>query len=293
VAVLRPGELSKMGYPVDSKKPSVHPSSGRSQSHRTPRRLARQFAPAGWTMCECEADKEWILCDRTEAVAGELAEQFQKHLMQASQEALTMSLAHDKEDLPEIHSSAQETTMARFGLQLQEEEREALRECNRLKDERDGDENTNTLNERSSAMAKEHIVSAQIGGQTTEDVSASDEENYCVNKAFATSTEGSTQLVTAKRRNSSRRRRADVRSDSQHAESGHDSAAPKNDRYDAPSRKLSRAERRAANADELASQDLILQQSQGQGKVDTCDVRMQSHESPACPKSRAKSRKSQ
>lgn len=260
-------------------------------------------------MCEYEADKEWILCDRTEAVAGELAEQFQKHSMRVSPEALTTNLAHDKEDPPDMHNSAKEITMARFQLQLEEEEREALRECNQLEDDRDGVEDNNTLNKRSSMMAKGYIVSAQLhlhggaanmkqnlGRQTTGEVNASDEENYYVkNKAFVISTEESVKLVTAKRRNSSRRRRADVRCGSQHAESGHDSAAPKNDQtdaFDASSRKLSRAERRAANAEELASQDLLLQQSQGQRKVDTCDVRMQSRERPAFSKSCAKSRKS-
>lgn len=300
-----------MGYPEDSNKASVRQGSGRSQSQRTPRRIARQFAPAGWTMCECEADKEWILCERTEAVAAELAEQFQKHLMQDAQEALmTSNLSHDKEDLPDILDSAKEATMARYQLQLEEEERSALRECNQLEDNRDRDENTNILNKRPSTAAKKKLVSKQLrssigeanlngntGKQAMEEVSARDEENDCAqNKALETSTEESIRCITAKNRNSSRRRRAEVRGGSEHAESGRDGAALKNhktDLFDTPSsRKLSRAERRAANAQELATQDQLLQQVQDQGKVDETDSQIQSHESPMCAKSRAKNRKS-
>eukprot|EP00930_Biecheleria_cincta_P051095 TRINITY_DN36262_c0_g1_i1.p1 TRINITY_DN36262_c0_g1~~TRINITY_DN36262_c0_g1_i1.p1 ORF type:complete len:292 (-),score=67.16 TRINITY_DN36262_c0_g1_i1:52-927(-) len=287
---------------ADRKQTRDQQSAGRSQSLRTPRRLARQFAPAGWTMCECEADKEWILCDRAEAAAGELAEQFQKHLMQDSQQTLTESLPNDKEDLPEMDNSAKEITMARFRLQLEEEEKEALRECNQQEDYRDGDENRNTLNKQSCTMAKEHIVSAKLhpnadaatvkhnlGNQTTDEVNASDgESDYAKNKE-------SVKHVTARNRSSSRRRRAEARSGSQRADSGQDTAALTNrqaDFYDAPSRKLSRAERRAANADELASQDLLSQQSQGQGKVDACDVRLCSPEdNSALSKCRAKNRK--
>ncbi|CAK9074015.1 unnamed protein product [Durusdinium trenchii] len=43
-------------------------------------RRPRQVAPTGWTMCECEADKEWVLCDRVDAVAAEMAARIQRHL---------------------------------------------------------------------------------------------------------------------------------------------------------------------------------------------------------------------
>ncbi|CAK8990330.1 unnamed protein product [Durusdinium trenchii] len=47
-------------------------------------RRPRQVAPTGWTMCECEADKEWVLCDRVDAVAAEMAARIQRHLCEES-----------------------------------------------------------------------------------------------------------------------------------------------------------------------------------------------------------------
>jgi len=260
-------------------------------------------------MCECEADKEWILCERTEAVAAELAEQFQKHLMQDSQDAMTSHLVHDKGGLPDIDGAAKEVTMARYQLQLEEEEMKAPIECNQREDNQDRDENTNILNKRPSMAAKEKLVSKQLrssagetnlngnaGSQAMEEVGAPDEEHDCPqNKASETSTEESVKCANVKNRNSSRRRRAEVRSGSEHAESGRDGAALKNhktDLSDTPPRKLSRAERRVANAEELAAQDQILQQAQNQGRVDESDVQIQSHESQVCTKNRAKNRKS-
>jgi hypothetical protein len=75
----------------------------------------RQVAPAGWTMCECEADKEWVLCDRAEAMAAELAERFQEHVQQDEAAEAPTPL------------EVKEATMRQAHLQMQEEEREEMR----------------------------------------------------------------------------------------------------------------------------------------------------------------------
>lgn len=75
----------------------------------------RQVAPAGWTMCECEADKEWVLCDRAEAMAAELAGRFQEHVQQDEAAEAPTPL------------EVKEATMRQAHLQMQEEEREEMR----------------------------------------------------------------------------------------------------------------------------------------------------------------------
>ncbi|CAE7938259.1 Ctdspl2, partial [Symbiodinium necroappetens] len=72
VAVRRPQDFPEAGR-LAGLKSCASSSQGRM-------RRPRQVAPAGWTMCECEADKEWVLCDRVEAMAAEMAENLQKHL---------------------------------------------------------------------------------------------------------------------------------------------------------------------------------------------------------------------
>ncbi|CAE6927983.1 Ctdspl2 [Symbiodinium natans] len=73
VAVRRPQDFPEAGRLSGLKSCAASCSQGRM-------RRPRQVAPAGWTMCECEADKEWVLCDRVEAMAAEMAETLQKHL---------------------------------------------------------------------------------------------------------------------------------------------------------------------------------------------------------------------
>ncbi|CAE7349135.1 Ctdspl2 [Symbiodinium pilosum] len=73
VAVRRPQDFSEAGHLSGLKSCAA---SCRDSRMRRP----RQVAPAGWTMCECEADKEWVLCDRVEAFAAEMAENLQRHI---------------------------------------------------------------------------------------------------------------------------------------------------------------------------------------------------------------------
>mmetsp|Transcript_12647 Transcript_12647/g.21709 ORF Transcript_12647/g.21709 Transcript_12647/m.21709 type:complete len:201 (+) Transcript_12647:49-651(+) len=68
VAVRRPRDFPEMGTLLNYKP------CGSSQLRRP------QAAPAGWTMCECEADKDWILCDRVDAMAAEIADCIRQEL---------------------------------------------------------------------------------------------------------------------------------------------------------------------------------------------------------------------
>lgn len=68
VAVRRPRDFPEMGTLLNCKP------CGSSQLRRP------QAAPAGWTMCECEADKDWILCDRVDAMAAEIADCIRQEL---------------------------------------------------------------------------------------------------------------------------------------------------------------------------------------------------------------------
>jgi len=101
-------------------------SSARSMSNRSHSRPARRSTsqllkvvpPAGWTMCECEADKDWVLCDRVEALQAQLAQQFQQHLQQ-SEETAPETVAPEP--------SVKEATLKRVQLQLMEEDAEERR----------------------------------------------------------------------------------------------------------------------------------------------------------------------
>lgn len=122
VAMLCPADFPQMG-------PAGHNGSGnyqmiakcRSTTARSkPRQAsrpapARQVAPAGWTMCECEADKEWVLCDRAEAMAAELAGRFQEHVQRDEAAEAPTPL------------EVKEATMRQAHLQMQEQEREEMK----------------------------------------------------------------------------------------------------------------------------------------------------------------------
>jgi len=128
VAVLHPTDFPEMNGPAApnlkaSRGSSVRASS-RSQSRR-PQRPSRQVAPVGWTMCECEADKEWVLCDRAEAMAAELAEKF-KQLNQDADEVSKASVG-ETEDSHAASNESKEDTMRRVQQQLVEEEEEIMR----------------------------------------------------------------------------------------------------------------------------------------------------------------------
>jgi hypothetical protein len=122
VAMLCPADFPQMGpssqngtgnYQMFAKCRSTAARSKPRQSSRPA--LARQVAPVGWTMCECEADKEWVLCDRAEAMAAELAGRFQEHVQQDEAAEAPTPL------------EVKEATMRQAHLQMQEEEREELR----------------------------------------------------------------------------------------------------------------------------------------------------------------------
>jgi len=76
-------------------------------------------------MCECEADKEWVLCDRAEAMAAELAEKF-KQLNQDADEVSKASVG-ETEDSHAASNESKEDTMRRVQQQLVEEEEEIMR----------------------------------------------------------------------------------------------------------------------------------------------------------------------
>eukprot|EP00931_Biecheleriopsis_adriatica_P007235 TRINITY_DN108540_c0_g1_i1.p1 TRINITY_DN108540_c0_g1~~TRINITY_DN108540_c0_g1_i1.p1 ORF type:complete len:245 (-),score=67.06 TRINITY_DN108540_c0_g1_i1:10-744(-) len=132
VAVHHPEDFPEMASLASASNSTSRRPSSRSQSRRAQKRAmpARQVAPSGWTMCECEADKEWVLCDRVEAMAAELAERFQHHLQDGSQEdeASKVSVADAEEALPALQQSAKEATMRRVQRQLEEEEEEIRRQ---------------------------------------------------------------------------------------------------------------------------------------------------------------------
>lgn len=132
VAMLHPADFPEMNGPAP---PLMKSSRGvgsstrmpsRNQSRR-PQRPSRQVAPSGWTMCECEADKEWVLCDQAEARTAELAERFQQHFNQDTEEVSKVSVGKG-EDLPAANQdSSKEDTMRRVQQQLAEEEDEMMR----------------------------------------------------------------------------------------------------------------------------------------------------------------------
>ena len=103
VAVRRPRDFPEMGR-LPNFKPCGSPQ---------PARRPRQVAPAGWTMCECEADKDWILCDRVDAMAAEMAECIQRHL------------SNEKNCDAEMDQSTKEATMRFAEIQLAEQSKEA------------------------------------------------------------------------------------------------------------------------------------------------------------------------
>jgi len=282
-------------------------------------------------MCECEADKEWILCDRAEAMAAELAEIFQKNMSQDSQEQLNVQVAKDEVGLPELQSAAKEVTMARFQLQLEEEERrEALRMHGQV--ENRGDDRAVCQSDQRSALAEEEDDNAEEYATSTSLQLASGAAHTKTlerrNKQTVTSPsgdsgpaqneicEGSLQKEEEERlsarpsaikpRASSRRRKNEARGASDPAETDDAAVTPNlSDSSDKPSRKLSKAERKAANARELELNDPQLHQTQDQGKAGEHDSRKvaksekrtsneskESDDSSASCKHRGKSRRS-
>jgi len=325
VAVMHPGDFPQIGYPSTSNcnKATSQRSLGRSQSQRAVSRPARKVAPAGWTMCECEADKDWILCDRAEAMAAELAEIFQKTMSQDSQEQLKVHMAKDEVGLPELQSAAKEVTMARFQLQLEEADREALRMHGQMENRgvngaapvEEEDDNaeesaTSTRLGRVSGAARKKKALERWNHQTVNSPSGDSEP------AETEICEGSLQKEEEERlrarpsatkpRASSRRRKIEARGATDPAETDDAAVMPQvSDSSDKHSRKLSKAERKAANARELELHDPQLHQTQDQGKAGDHDSRMvaksekrtsndskESDDSSASCKHRGKSRRS-
>eukprot|EP00930_Biecheleria_cincta_P019265 TRINITY_DN1474_c0_g1_i1.p1 TRINITY_DN1474_c0_g1~~TRINITY_DN1474_c0_g1_i1.p1 ORF type:complete len:338 (+),score=71.23 TRINITY_DN1474_c0_g1_i1:75-1088(+) len=327
VAVMRPGDLPQIGYPSASNcnKATIQRSSGRSQSQRAVSKPARKVAPAGWTMCECEADNDWILCDHAEAMAAELGEIFKQNMTQGSQEQLQLHVAKDEVDLPELHSAAKEVTMARF--QLEEEEREALRMHGQVEngdgygsDQRSalaGEEDDNA--EGCAASNRLRLASGAAGRQKASErrnhqsVSSPSDDSEPAEKELCEGSlwkeeEGRVRArpLATKPRSSSRRRKHEAKGTSDPAETD-DVAVTSHvsDSSENASRKLSKAERKAANARELELHDPQSQPTQDEGKAPERDSRKvakpekrisndskESDDSSASCKHRGKSRKS-
>eukprot|EP00933_Yihiella_yeosuensis_P009733 TRINITY_DN115830_c0_g1_i1.p1 TRINITY_DN115830_c0_g1~~TRINITY_DN115830_c0_g1_i1.p1 ORF type:complete len:308 (-),score=107.41 TRINITY_DN115830_c0_g1_i1:135-1058(-) len=141
VAVLRPEEFPQMGSlkirtcskGAASRRSSRSTSRPASRSVKPPASWVgrRETAPAGWTMCDCEADKDWILCDRVEAMAAELAAQFQEHLKQNEAPANEAPAVKEGDNDAGDQGADKEAIFRQ--LQLQAEEEEAREERRRLR----------------------------------------------------------------------------------------------------------------------------------------------------------------
>jgi len=333
VAVMRPGDLPQIGYPSTStcNKATSQRSLGRGQSQRAVSRPARKVAPAGWTMCECEADKDWILCDRAEAMAAEIAQIFKKNVAQDSQEEVKVHVTKDEDALPGLQSAAKEATMARFQLQLEEEERAAHSAQEQVENHRDvggsydsnqrsalADEENEDDDESVSPTKRQLATGAESKKKGLErrtkktatsprdDSEPAENENCEASLQKGEEGRARARPSSAKPRASSRRRKNEAKSASDFAESDDfPGTSHVSDPSDKPFRKLSKAERKAANARELELQDPPSQQMQNQSRAGEHDSQKaaksekrtsndskESDDSSASCKHRGKSRKS-
>ncbi|CAJ1365263.1 unnamed protein product [Effrenium voratum] len=102
VAVRRPSDFPE----ADLNRQLCMASSRRT---RRPRQV-----PADWTVCEYEAEKDWVLCDRVDAIAAEMSE----HL-RLNSKVEDLPTSTKGADYMEVDPSTKEATM-RFAEMLEE-----------------------------------------------------------------------------------------------------------------------------------------------------------------------------